>query len=172
MQNEDQRLFVEVQHMRSVWWVMVLIAGVAALSWWGFIQQIVLGQPWGTNPGPDWMVWLMWLLMGIGFPIAFWIMRLEVSVYPTHVGIRYVPMLSREIAMDEISAVVARDYKALREYGGWGVRGLGSKRAYNVKGNAGVELTLSEGRKVMLGSQRAPELALAIETAREEHLGR
>jgi hypothetical protein len=35
--------------------------------------------------------------------------------------------------------------------------------AYNVSGNQGVDLTLRDGRRVMLGSQRADELAAAIE---------
>jgi hypothetical protein len=38
--------------------------------------------------------------------------------------------------------------------------------AYNVSGDRGVELTLRDGRRVMLGSQRPEELAQAIETQR------
>ena len=39
--------------------------------------------------------------------------------------------------------------------------------AYNVSGDKGVELTLADGRKVMIGSQKAEELALAILNAQE-----
>ena len=38
--------------------------------------------------------------------------------------------------------------------------------AYNVSGDRGVELTLKDGRRVMLGSQRADELAAVIEAER------
>ena len=55
----------------------------------------------------------------------------------------------------------------IREYGGWGIRGFRSKRAYNVTGDRGVELTLVDGRKVGIGSRRAGELADAIAGARE-----
>ena len=68
--------------------------------------------------------------------------------------------------MTEIVRLEARTYSALREYGGWGIRGWGGKRAYNVSGNRGVELTLKDGHKVMIGSQRAEDLARAIIEAR------
>jgi hypothetical protein len=35
-------------------------------------------------------------------------------------------------------------------------------RAYNVSGNRGVEITLANGKRVLIGSQRSDELAAAI----------
>ena len=35
-------------------------------------------------------------------------------------------------------------------------------RAYNVSGDRGVELTLANGKRVLIGSQRSEELAEAI----------
>ena len=59
-------IFREVQYMRRVWWILLLVLGVTAMMWWGFSQQIILGEPWGNNPSPDWMMWLLWLIFGIG----------------------------------------------------------------------------------------------------------
>ncbi len=54
--------FREEQRFRQPWlWLLILF--LVALQWWGFIQQIVLGQPWGNRPAPDWMMVLLWLLM-------------------------------------------------------------------------------------------------------------
>lgn len=156
-------LFREVQPMRQVWWVMMLIAGLSLLVWWGFAQQIVLGQPWGTNPAPDWLLWLIWLIFGIGFPIAFMIMRLVVEVSERELVIRYIPLAKRNVLLSDIEKVEARTYRPLREYGGWGVRGTAHHRAYNVWGNQGVEIKLHSGDTIMIGSQKASELALAIE---------
>ena len=65
-----------------------------------------------------------------------------------------------------------RKYSAVKEYGGWGIKGWSQQKvAYNVSGNEGVELTLRDGRRVMLGSQRAPELAQAIESGEGAHAG-
>lgn len=155
--------FREVQKMNSVWWVMLIIYAVTALIWWGFISQIILGEPWGSNPAPDWMMWLLWLGIGIGLPIFFNMMQLIVEVGPEGVSIRYAPILTRLIPFTEISQVEARKYKPIREYGGWGIRGWSTKEvAYNVKGDQGVELTLFDGRKIMIGSQKSESLANAI----------
>jgi hypothetical protein len=56
-------------------------------------------------------------------------------------------------------------YRPIRDYGGWGIRyGRGGK-AYNVSGNRGVMLELSDGQKLLIGSQRPEELANAINLA-------
>ncbi len=154
--------FREVQYMRQVLWVMLLVLGIAALMWWGFYQQIVLGKPWGSNPGPDWVMWLLLLIFGIGFPLAFYSMRLIVELLDDCVSIHYVPLTKTRILLSDIQAVEARTYSPIREYGGWGIRGRSNRRAYNVSGNRGVELTMNDGRMIMIGSQKAEDLALAI----------
>jgi hypothetical protein len=45
------------------------------------------------------------------------------------------------------------------------LRGWGARKAYNVSGNRGVELTLQDGSTIMIGSQRADELEWAIRSA-------
>lgn len=156
-------LFREVQYMRRVWWVMLLIAAMTLLVWWGFVQQILLGQPWGSNPTSDWILGLIWLIFGVAFPVAFLIMRLAVEVSADTLTIRYVPLTKRIVPLADIKEVEARTYKPLREFGGWGIHGPAHHRAYNVSGNLGVEVTLRSGDIIMIGSQRASELALAIE---------
>lgn len=54
-------------------------------------------------------------------------------------------------------------YRAIREFGGWGIRwGGNNRRAYNVSGNQGVEVFLGDGRSIVVGSERAEELDNAI----------
>ena len=158
--------FREVQWMRRVWWVMLVIAGIALLAWYSFCQQIVLGRPVGTNPGPDWAVWLMALVFGLGFPAFFATMRLVVEVREDHVYIRYVPLLKRRIPLAEIARCLARTYRPIVDYGGWGIKGWGRQSiAYSISGNQGVELELVDGRRVMIGSRRAKDLAAALAAA-------
>lgn len=160
--------FEERQYFRQRWvWLLILL--LVGLSWWAWFQQIVLGQPFGNNPGPDWLVWILWLAIGFGLPALLLWSHLRVTVTDETVLIRYVPFTSRRIPLTEILGANARDYDAIREYGGWGVKGwTREKRAYNVSGSEGAELFLRDGRTVMLGSQRAEELAAAIMAARDE----
>lgn len=163
-------IFREEQRFRQ-WWVWLAVYGVAALQWWGFVQQIVLGRPWGDNPGPNWMVWLFWLLFGIGLPVFFHILKLTVEVTPEQVYVDFRPLTKRIIPLADVDRVEACTYKAIRQYGGYGVRGARRNMAYNVSGNQGVALTLHDGPRVMIGSQRAAELALAIDSARPSQFG-
>lgn len=168
----------ETQWMRRVWWVMLTVGGITLLSWISFVHQVVLGRPFGTQPGPDGAVWLLWLGFGIAFPLLFWHMRLVVEISDEALSIRYVPLLRRRIRLSQIVRVTARRYRPLLEYGGWGIRGwglLGWRRGpviYSVSGDRCVELELDDGRVVAVGSQRATELAEAIASRQAAGPGR
>ena len=153
----------ETQWMRRVPWVVLVVAGLTLLNWLAFVQQIVLGRPFGSNPGPDGPVLLLWLGFGIVFPLVFWQMRLTVEVSDETLLIRYVPLLRRSILLSEIARVQARQYNPILEYGGWGIRGWWRGRTiYSISGSQCVELELNDGRILAIGSLRADELASAI----------
>jgi hypothetical protein len=56
-------------------------------------------------------------------------------------------------------------YSPLRDYGGWGIRRGAKGKAYNVSGNHGVRLELSDGKRILIGSQRPEELSEAVAAA-------
>jgi hypothetical protein len=159
-------LYHEEQRFRQLWlWILVL--GAAAASWWPLVVQVIGGKPVGQNPAPDWAVVLIWLFVGIGLPVLFGAVSLVLEVTPERVSVRYRPFSRRVIALTEIAQARARTYNAVKEYGGWGIKGWSKKNvAYNVSGDRGVELTLVDGRRVMLGSRRADELAAVIDAQR------
>lgn len=160
-------LYHEEQRFRQAW-VLVIVLGVAGLVWWTFIRQIWLGEPMGDNPAPDWAVWLLWVVIGLALPYFFLRARLVIEVTSEEVAIRFFPLSRRRIPLTDVQASEVRKYNAVKEYGGWGIKGWTSKNvAYNVSGDTGVQLTLHDGRKVMLGSQRAEELAGVIEAQRK-----
>jgi hypothetical protein len=165
--NVSPALYHEEQRFRQ-WWVWLLVVAVAAIQWWALVQQIILGQPLGDNPLPDWAAWVLWVVIGLGLPLLFLTIRLVTEVTADQVVIRYRPLTRRSISLADIQQATARTYKPIAEYGGWGLKGWSSRNiAYNVSGHQGVQLVLRDGRRVMLGSQRAEELAQAIETQRK-----
>jgi hypothetical protein len=169
--TRETPLYREVQRFRQKW-VWVLVAGVAALAWLIFVRQIVLGQELGDNPSPDWGVWLLWVFIGLALPGLFLYLRLVLEVTADQIVIRFRPLHARVIPLSEVQDFEVRKYSAVKEYGGWGIKGWSQKKvAYNVSGNEGVELTLQDSRRVMLGSQRASELAEAIKMARGKARG-
>ena len=155
-------LYREEQNV-SQWWVWVIVVVAAGLAWWAFVQQVILGHAFGGDPLPNWGVWIFWAVIGIGLPAMFFWLRLMLEVTTQEVLIRYRPVLRRSIALTEIESFEVRTYSPVREYGGWGIKGWSRRNvAYNARGNRGVQLTLRDGRRVMLGSQRPEELAAAI----------
>ena len=156
-------LFKEVQHVRQPWvWVVVL--GIAALQWWGFVQQILLGIPFGSNPAPDAVMVLFLLCFGIALPLFFVVLRLEIRAVPGELQLRYFPLhlRVRRVPWDEIAHVEAISYRPLRDYWGWGIRWGRYGQAYTVSGNRALLVTLSSGRTFLLGSQRPEELEAAL----------
>jgi hypothetical protein len=102
------------------------------------------------------------LVTAVGVPLVFRALRLVTEVTPDGVWVRFIPLSKRRIGFDQIASCEARTYRPILEYGGWGYRWGLSGTAYNVSGNQGVQLRLASGRRLLIGSQRAEELAEAI----------
>ncbi len=85
-------VFQEKQKFNRVWWVMLLVYGLTALCWWGFIVQIILGNPWGDRPAPNWMIILIWLAFGIGMPGFINVLNLTFEVTTSQITIRSYPL--------------------------------------------------------------------------------
>lgn len=155
--------FHEVQRIRH-WWLWLVLLLVAGLAWWSFVEQIVLGRPFGNRPGPDWMVWLITAICGIVVPVVFLVARLETTVDATGLRLRYVPFRNRLIAGAEIVSHEVVDYRPIREWGGWGIRYAFRRGwAYTAHGDRGVQLELAGGKRLLVGSQRAETLAAALD---------
>ncbi len=159
-------VFREEQKMLQSRILRPVIVLVVVLGWWGFIQQIVLGKPWGNNPGPDWVLWVMLPVFGIGFPLFFMSLRLVVEVRSDHLDIRFTPLAHRKIHFTEIDRAEPRTYRPLQEYGGWGIKGWSRRKiAFSVSGNEGVDVHLRDGNSVMIGSRDPKKLARELEKA-------
>jgi len=157
-------IYREEQRFRQVW-IGLLLAVLVGVVWWGFVQQIVLGKAFGDNPAPDVVMWIIWVIFGIGFPLFFYYLRLVVEVRSDGIHIRYFPIYSRTIAFKDIKSYAVRQYRPILDYGGWGIRWSSKGTAYNVSGNRGVMLELADGKRILIGSQEPEMLAQAMGTA-------
>ncbi len=168
--NEDI-LFHEIQRSRQ-WWLWLVMIVVTAGSWYSFIGQIILGKT-GGHPAANLLIWIIWILAGIVLPVLFLVLRLDVTIRSDRIDIRYFPLFRRTYSRKDVLGAQARVYRPLADYGGWGVRWSPVNGwAYNPSGNAGVQLQLAGGRKLLIGSQRANEMQAAIEAMRAGGKGR
>ena len=87
-------------------------------------------------------------------------------MYQGGVYFRFVPFhrTFHKIPVEEIKYFLAKTYSPVKEFGGWGIRrGFKGGRAYNVSGHKGVQLELTNGKKILFGSQRPDAFVQAIE---------
>jgi hypothetical protein len=163
-ENKLSPAFREIQQFRQ-FWIWAIVIAITGLMWYAFVSQILFRRPFGDNPMPDiWMI-IFWLIFGLGLPALFFFGKLITEVRGDGIYIRFFPfhLSFHKIAFKDLKRYEVRTYRPLLEYGGWGIRyGLKGK-AYNVSGNRGVQLELSNGKRVLIGSQRPEQFLQAIE---------
>ena len=143
-------LFEENQSFRHPWlWTLKLA-----------IMAVLLVASLNASEGAPWIV----LGLVLAVALLLYSMRLSVQVDTEAVRIRFFPIWKKTIPLAEIVRWEGRTYRPILEYGGWGIRysPFGKGWAYNVSGNQGVQLELANGKRILIGSQRAEELARAI----------
>ncbi|UCH85591.1 MAG: hypothetical protein JSW50_07875 [Candidatus Latescibacterota bacterium] len=164
--------FFEEQPLRNnKLFFLAFVSGVGMIVFFAYAmyKQLVVGEPFGDRPMGDTGLLVfgsLYILLGIALLYLYFAGRLVTEVRSEGLFIRYVPFhrAFTQIPLDGVTSCEARTYKPIREYGGWGIRrGLG-KKAYNVSGNQGVELQFEDGSKLLIGSNKASQLAAALES--------
>ncbi len=158
--------FKEEQFFRQPWlWIVILF--FPAFSIYGIYEQVMMGNAIGSNPLSDEGVISFSLLVGLGFPVLFWFMKLRLRVSEKGLHYQFFPVHFNErlIPFEDIKSYKARTYSPLKEFGGWGIRFGFESKAYNVKGDKGLQLELTNGRKVLFGSQDYKALEKAMKKA-------
>ena len=149
-------------------WVWAVVIGIALLMWYAFYVQIIGGETFGSNPAPDNVLIAFTIFFGVLFPIFILCLHMVTEVRSNGIYVRMSPLPGRYISKEEISSFNPRTYNALLEYGGWGIRFGFDGMAYNMSGNEGMRIVLSNGSTLLLGTHRAGEFdnALKILTGR------
>lgn len=163
-------LFRESQRFNQWYWIVLVLGTtipIVLFSIYTLFQQIIRGIPVGDNPAPNLIVFIQLIIVTI-IPIFFFLMKLE--VYIDHIGIhyRFFPIIRKErvIKKEEIAEYMIREYSAISEYGGWGVRSGFSRKsgkAYNVSGDIGLQLILTNDKKILFGTQKSSAIMYAMD---------
>lgn len=157
-------LFAEDQSFRQKWiWALMLGMLMLLLTIFGLILRDGLEKE-GARQALAGMG--VGIIVTVAVAALLWTLRLSVRLDNDCLRVRFFPMLKREIPLDQIEEWHARTYRPIVEYGGWGIRFSWKGMAYNVSGNRGVQLKLTNGKRVLIGSQHADDLAAAISRAK------
>jgi hypothetical protein len=110
------------------------------------------------------------LVIGLGLLMLFFIFLLHMTTAVTHANVHvwfgWMPYYRRSLVIGAIRSVDVVTYRPIRDFGFWGIRsGRDGERALIARGNRGVRIELSDGSKLLIGSQQPELLAAAIDRA-------
>ncbi len=167
MREQNDLIFREVQAFGpTLRWLLIALMVLSVVI---FVIALL-----GTITDPqtsDTLAEVLLSIVAMAIPIAavalIFITKLETEVRTDALYVRLYPLHLRYriFTPQDLAEHYPRTYKPIREYGGWGIRCsfTGKGRAYNVSGNKGVQLVLTNGKKLLIGSQKPDDLAAAID---------
>jgi hypothetical protein len=155
------------EEQRFAWWIYALLAMIMALAWAMYEGRAPIGLLVVPRHG---LRALATITVGFSGPVMLvvGVLRMTTLVTPTDVRVwfGFIPTYRSEIHISSISRVEVVTYRPIVDCKGWGVcTGPDGERVLNARGNRGVRLHLVDGSKVLIGSQRSEELALAVKGA-------
>ena len=167
MNDAGKILFSEVQRFSLLLVMPLVILFLVAIALEGhmvFRPVLETEDPWPTWALP---VSIAGITINVLVTVILIFARLQTRLSESSLYMRFFPFhfSYRKIDFDTIATVYARSYQPLGEFGGWGIRWTPHGRAYSVSGNRGVQLELKDGKNILIGSQRADELASLLQEA-------
>ena len=153
--HEEQRFGIRMR-------VLVAASDLLAI----IVLLIVFSKVKDPSRLPPTYVLVLLVVVSIAAAVFYWKAKLETLVDSQALYVRFFPfqLAFRKFVASDLAQYHCREYKPGREYGGWGIRVGKSGKAYIASGNKGVQLVMSDGKPVLIGSQRPDELVAAIDS--------
>ncbi len=167
----ERILFVEEQRFTQWWlWAIMILSLLAVIAPFGYgiYSQEVLNAPFGNNPTSTNSLIVtgvsVLVLVGLIF-VIFVCMKLKTKITTEFVMVLFPPFMRKwkKISPDEIDRFEVRTYKAIYEYGGYGMkRGFRAGQSYTVSGKIGLQLYLKNGKKILIGTKKRQAIEYAM----------
>lgn len=161
MEERAAPIFHEEQSLRQT--RLLILTAIPPVSMLVLaIWQVALGHPWGKQPLSNTSV--------VGWTIFTWLIYLRLITIQLITDLRPQELSvamrgfwrSYLIPLANVQSVRVVTFSPLRDWGGYGMRSSSRGKAFIATGNKGVELELTKGGIVLVGSQRPEELAGAL----------
>ncbi len=126
-------VFREVQWLRKgLPWLWFIILGTSLLFCYLAYEQFIKGEPVGNNPAPDWVFFILLVVIGIGLPLLFFFSRMITEIRGDGLYVRFIPchFSFKCFGFNEIESAEATKYRPIRDFGGWGIRYGRAGKAY------------------------------------------
>tara|TARA_B100001079_G_scaffold48001_1_gene39203 strand:- start:174 stop:653 length:480 start_codon:yes stop_codon:yes gene_type:complete len=142
----EENNYYEIQQFRQIWvWLILLLVEFALLF------TILSGMI-------NLLVSIIIISIGFGFIWLLYRMKLITIINEDGINIIFAPFTNFIIPFNKIKKYQIRQYRPIIEYGGWGIRYSKSGKAYNVSGKIGLQIELSNGKRLLIGTQNPDAL--------------
>jgi hypothetical protein len=104
---------------------------------------------------------LILLTLGfLAFTFLFFLMGLYTKIDNHGIYFRFIPFDTafKFYPWEKIKSIHFCEYKALKEYGGWGIRGGRNGMAYTISGKTGFIIELINNKKILIGTGKPEEV--------------
>ncbi|TVZ25442.1 hypothetical protein JM83_0354 [Gillisia sp. Hel_I_86] len=144
------RIFEEKQRFRQ-WWVILILTATAV----GVLVNLYYETEGFTIIESNFSLIFAAIIIAIVI-VGFFMLELRTKIDPIGITATFHPIsfFSKHYNWSQIDKVYVRKYAPLTEYGGWGIRGLGEAKAYNVAGNYGIQIVTKKKKRFLIGTQR------------------
>lgn len=157
-------LFEEEQSFVGTW-IWYIVIGIAVLSIGGSAFGLLF-----TNESEGYIGLIIAAITTGGIIVLFSTSKLYVNIDQQNIYYRFPPFVNSEkiLTKEDVKEIYVRKYKPIVEYGGWGYRfRFRSGRAANVAGNIGLQIILTNDKKLLIGTQKPDLMEEALRRLKE-----
>lgn len=159
-----ETIFQEKQYFRQ-WWLWLILLIINAITIFLFARYFFDSSSTDRSVASI-LLNSISVCFSLLLTLLFAFMHLDTMVKTDGIYLRFFPIhLSyKKYTWSILHQANIRTYNALSEYGGWGIRYSFSKNgiAYTISGSTGLQLEQKDGKKILIGTDRAEELQATL----------
>jgi len=140
--------------------IALIVSIFAVINDWQIIKELSTIKKIGALSGVIIVFLVILLFINLKLKTRIDENGINYQFYPYHQSYKLIPWI-------KISKLFIRNYDAISEYGGWGMKFNFFKKkgkALTTKGNIGLQLHLTNGKKLLIGTQKKEELQRVLNT--------
>ncbi|MEM9391301.1 MAG: hypothetical protein AAGA02_12550 [Bacteroidota bacterium] len=150
------RYFTEQQKM-NWWWMLarLLFMNLMIIGIFTCLGYAMIDSHLGLS-----LISTLGLFTVIGLSVTVVSAKLETRIDKRGIQYRFIPIIRtwRTVDFEDLKKLYIRKYSPFR-YGGWGYFADGEEnKVLNARGNIGLQLVFKNNKKLLIGTQKAPEL--------------
>lgn len=163
---ETKILFHEEQKFTQ-WWLWLLLLAPLAYVIFAILSPTYTTDVYTSGNASFSMLipfdyWII-LIASVAIAILFFVVKMETKIDSDKIAVRHLFFVKKDFRWEEIASAEIIKYGFV----GYGIRiSLNHGTVYNVKGNNGLFITLKNGKKRLIGTQKPEEMRKVVEELR------